>query len=82
MIPIDPKNENQRRILSIGLSLGIQLAVGMVVFAGLGYWIDKKRGGGNAFTLIGIFLGMFYGGYEVWKLIRVLQEQDPDNEKK
>ena len=73
------ENEAQRQIRSLGLSLGIQLAVGMVFFAGIGAWIDTKRGSGSAFTLVGIFLGLFYGGYEVWKLIKVLQG---DSEKK
>ena len=52
------------------VSLGINLAVGMAVFAGLGYYIDQKRGDGQTFTLLGIFLGLFYIGYEIWKLTR------------
>ena len=51
-------------------SLGINLVAGMAVFSTLGYYIDQKRGGGQAWTLVGMFLGLFYGGYEVWKLIR------------
>ncbi len=50
----------------------MQLAVGMAVFAGGGYWLDRRRGGGVAFTLAGIGLGLFYGGYEVWKVVREL----------
>ena len=52
------------------LSLGLNLTVGFVVFALIGYKIDQLKGGGRAFTLFGVLLGFFYGGYEVWKIIR------------
>lgn len=52
------------------LTLGIQMAVGMALFTWLGWWLDRSRGGGRAFTLCGMFLGLFYGFYEVWKVTR------------
>lgn len=58
------------------LGLGMQLAAGMAFFAGLGYYADKRRGGGILFTLAGMFLGLGYGAYEVWKLVRQLSEED------
>ena len=45
------------------------MTAGMAVFAGAGYFIDQKTGGGQGWTLGGIFLGLFYCGYEVWKLV-------------
>ena len=48
----------------------------MAIFTALGWWIDKWRGGGQACTLAGIFLGLFYGGYELWKIVRELQRED------
>jgi hypothetical protein len=52
------------------VGLGLQLAVGLAVFAGGGFWLDQKRGGGVLFTLLGAGLGLFYCGYELWKLAR------------
>ena len=75
--PIDPGDNRQRRILAVGMTLGVQMAVGMAVFAGGGYWIDQKRGGGVIFTLLGVFLGLFYMGYEVWKLVRDINGGNP-----
>ena len=77
--PSEPSPKG-RRTLALGISLGTQLAVGMVFFTLLGNWVDRKRGGGSGFTLAGIFLGLFYGGYEVWKLIRQLKEMDKTND--
>ncbi len=64
---------------SQGLSLGLNMLAGMVVFTWLGYWLDNQRGGGRGWTLTGMFLGLFYCGYEVWKLVRRGEE---DNKKK
>lgn len=74
----NPKDEISpaRQMLASGMTLGTQLAVGMVVFTLLGAWVDRKRGGGYGFTLGGVFLGLFYCGYEVWKLVRELERND------
>ena len=63
-------------------SLGFNLMAGMIFFSCVGYWIDQKRGGTQGWTLTGMFLGLFYGGYEVWKFIKKLNENnnDPDQE--
>jgi len=55
------------------MSLGTQFTVAMVLFAGGGWWLDRRRGGGVAFTLAGVFVALAYGGYEVWKIVRLLQ---------
>ena len=57
------------------ISLGLNMAVGVVVFTLAGYWLDQRRGGGKAFTLCGIFMGLFYGAYEVWKVVRQLSKK-------
>ena len=57
------------------ISLGLNMAVGVVVFTLAGYWLDQKRGGGKAWTLCGIILGLFYGAYEVWKVVRQLSKK-------
>lgn len=57
------------------VSIGLNIAAGMVVFTCLGFFIDKKVGG-VTWTLVGVFLGLFYCGYEVWKLMRELNRQD------
>ena len=61
----DNKNKTSLRLVS----LGTNVAVGMGMFILIGYYIDEKRGG-QFWTLTGVFLGLVYGGYEVWKAIR------------
>lgn len=63
------------------VGLGFQLAVGMAVFTGIGYWIDRKRGGDVIFTLAGAALGLFYVGYELWKLSRRMSESEAREQK-
>jgi len=67
------ERQTRRRERSRGLAaanLGLNFATAMAVLSYIGYRIDRRRGGGTAFTLAGIFLGLIYGGYEVWKMVR------------
>lgn len=73
MLEEKPPEERERAGIGAALSFGMTFTAAMVVFPALGWWIDQKRGGGQGFALAGIFLGLFYGGYELWKLIRLLQ---------
>lgn len=55
--------------------MGLNFAVGMAVFASLGWYIDHRRGGDSIlFTVCGMVLGLGYGAYEVWVVIRLLNE--------
>ena len=58
------------------LSLVMNWIVGMLAFSLGGHYLDRKRGGGYALTLVGMFLGLVYGGYETWKTVRGMQEQE------
>ena len=81
---MNPEPRQPKRLspaLSAALGLGTQLAAGMALFAGLGYWLDHRRGGGVAFTLGGIMAGLGYGAYEVWKLVRLLEKEAEDETK-
>lgn len=71
-----PDAERNRSLIATALGLGSQLLAGMLVCAGTGYYVDHRRGGGSVGTLIGMFAGMLYGGYEVWKLVRNLSAED------
>jgi F0F1-type ATP synthase assembly protein I len=76
-------NDQNRQFYGTAISLGLNMAVGVVVFTLAGYYMDQKRGGGKAWTLCGIFAGLFYGAYEVWKVVRQIgrkaTEQKGDN---
>ena len=58
------------------VTLGLSFGVGMAVFSFIGYTIDQKRGGTSIFfTVCGMVAGLGYGAYEVWMVIRMLNEQ-------
>ncbi len=62
--------------MNAALSLGFSMAVGMGMFAGLGWWLDHRRGGGVMWTAIGAGLGLLYIAYETWKVVRELNAED------
>jgi len=57
-------------------TIGLNMAVGMAVFTLLGYAIGNKTGQMAGCLLIGIALGLFYCGYEVWKLIKQTNQKN------
>jgi F0F1-type ATP synthase assembly protein I len=67
---------HERQALGQALQLGYNLTVGMAVFALLGYYVDRRRGGGAFWTICGMFIGLLYGAYEVWKAVRDLNAKD------
>lgn len=67
--PDDGDHSEEKRRLNPAIGFGTSFAVGMVIFALGGHWLDVKFGHESLFTLLGIFLGLIYGGWELWKLI-------------
>jgi len=63
--------DKERWIRGAGITLGYNFAAGMLFFTGIGYWLDSKMLTDRTFTLCGLLLGLFYGFYEVWKIVRV-----------
>ncbi len=60
-----------KHMAGAAIGFGTSFATGMAVFALGGHWLDVKTGREPLFTLLGIFLGLAYGGWELWKLIAV-----------
>ncbi len=67
--PLAPRN-------SPALSLGANLAAGFLGCTLLGVWLDHRFGTGERYTLGGVALGFLYGAYEVWKVVRRMQQDD------
>jgi hypothetical protein len=57
------------------VNFGWTSAVGFFLFTGLGYWLDQKRGTEYIWTLSGVFVGMAFIFYELWKILRNLNNQ-------
>ena len=72
----EPPDSRDQSRFGPALALGTNMAAGMILLAGLGYWIDRKRGGGVLCTLCGLFLGLAYGMYELWKAVREINSRD------
>lgn len=59
------------------IGLGYQLMAAVLFFVGGGYYLDSRHGGeGHVFTLLGMALAFIYGGYEVWKLVRLMEKEE------
>lgn len=61
--------EPQKQVTSIPV-VGLSMAVGMGIMAWVGVLVDKKFLTSPWGMLGGVGLGLFYCGYEFWKLIQ------------
>jgi len=68
------KNKSYKSLSST--SFGLNLAVGMVFFTLIGLYVDNEMGSGFLGLLCGIFLGLLYCTYEIWKLIKNQENND------
>jgi len=68
-----------RRSSQAAIGLGYQFIAAIMIFVGCGYYADAKSGGGHTFTLIGVGLTFLYGGYEVWKLVRMMDQENRES---
>ena len=58
------------------VGFGTSFAVGMVLFALVGRWLDGKYEKEHLFTLLGIGVGFLYGAWELYKMIAISKERE------
>lgn len=83
---VEDRTSGGRRAALEAVNLGLNFAVAMALCGWGGHWLDNRNGGDGVFwTTCGLFLGLTYGFYEVWKLSRELgraergaRDQDED----
>jgi len=61
----------------VGLGTNVAAGVGVMTFAG--YYLDRKQGDGYVWTMCGLGVGLLYGAYEIWKVIRMLNLENNSN---
>ena len=63
-------------------TLGLNMTAGMILFSAIGYFIDQRTNNPHLFwTLIGMFAGLVYCGYEVWKILRNMNKLNQNTPK-
>ena len=75
-----PENSGPKNLSPV--SLGLNIATGIVVFSLGGFFLDKKYNSAPAWTMAGVLLGLVYAGYEVWKIVRPVEEEERRKRKK
>lgn len=64
------------------MALGSTMTAAMIMFAGFGYYLDKKYAATTPwFTLAGMFFALFFSAYEVWKIVRRQNAKDGEEDK-
>ncbi len=74
----DHEPEKGRNRMTAAIGLGTEFAGGIALFTFIGYKMDQHYKTNDIWTLVGIFLGLVCGFYQVWKIVRI---SDKDNDK-
>jgi len=72
----------ERRRSNPAMGFGTAFAAGMLLFSLGGHWLDVRLDREPLFTLIGIFLGFVFGGWELYKLVTSANQRIADEERK
>jgi len=76
----DKEQQSEIRRANPAIGFGTSFAVGMALFGLGGHWLDEKYDREPLFTLLGLFMGLLYGGWELWKL--TAQSSQPSSNQK
>ena len=68
-----------RKHVHPALGFGLNFAVGMALSVWLGSKMKEKTGK-EYWILVGMFLGLAYGGYELWKIIVMSNKKDQNED--
>lgn len=63
----DPGSD-QSKAIAVASGLGCAVVASLVVFIGLGVFIDQRFGLAPVFTLIGVAIGLIAAGYQLYEL--------------
>lgn len=64
--------------IATATTLGFGVALSLAVMVGGGVWLDRRLDMAPVFTLVGLALGLFSAGYQLYELA-LLNRQDRDN---
>jgi len=69
MAPPAPRSERQRTIREVGryTGFGLTWAISVLLFLGLGYWLDGRLGTLPWFTILGAFVGAAGGFVSLYR---------------
>ena len=58
------------------INISYVLIASIAMLGGAGWWIDKKTASSPLFFIIGVLGGLFLGLYNLFKVIKKLENQD------
>ena len=58
------------------LGIGVEFTAAILICLGIGWWIDKQWDTSPAFMLVGAFVGMAAGFYNLYRTVVGLQEKE------
>lgn len=68
----------QAKLVGLATGMGCSVVASLVIFIGLGIFIDQWFGWSPVFTLIGVGVGLIAAGYQLYELVLVSDKHRPN----
>ena len=76
--PADPNQPKDEIKLGTYAGVGLQFAIGIILFLFVGQWADRKLGTSPVFLLAGVFVGGGAAFYSMYRRLSAAQKADDD----
>ena len=80
--PADFKPPKDEIKLGTYAGVGLQFAIGIILFLFVGQWVDRKLGTSPVFLLAGVFVGGGAAFYSMYRRLSAAQKADDDRRKR
>ena len=64
-------NSKEARSIGVAAGLGFSVVISLIVFIGVGVFLDQRYDKAPIFTLIGVAIGLIAAGYQLYELTQI-----------
>lgn len=80
--PAEPNQAKDELKLGTYAGVGLQFALGIILFLFLGQWLDRRLGTSPVFLLAGVFVGGGAAFYSMYRRLSAAQKADDERRKR
>lgn len=72
--PLPDGDSDEARSIGVAAGLGFSVVISLIVFIGIGVFLDQRFDKAPLFTLIGVAIGLVAAGYQLYELTQIGQD--------
>lgn len=69
--PLPDRDSDEARSIGVAAGLGFSVVISLIVFIGVGVFLDQRFDKAPLFTLVGVAIGLVAAGYQLYELTQI-----------